>query len=194
MRAAVFFVFLAAWIVSLAGCSSVESSGHVRYRKTLVESRAEGLERISVVGVGYANRDWDGSEPVPAGRGRVVLLRPKSPDDLGEGVIFRINDKGDFLLGAGCALAWDHPAGTLKIRFVSRFGVIAGEQRLRGMDPVMLQIPEGRTRYFLVRESRARTPLLSPVEGPDAERILASPAMKKSAVPRDIEGEIPWLP
>ncbi len=194
MKAAGVSFLLTMVLSSLAGCSPVDVSGHVRHRTTVGDHSAGGPAGSSVAAIGYAAREWNDNEPIPAGKGRVVLLRPRSPDDPGDGLIFRINDRGDFLLGAGCALAWNHPAGTLKILFVYRFTVAAGEQRLRDRDPVMSKLPEGNTSYFLVSGSRRGTPLLSPIEGRDAERILADRALKKSALHRDAEEGIPWLP
>lgn len=188
-------LLLAASLAFLPACSPVAVSGHVPYRKVMGSYSADGPAETRVYGIGYDSREWDPREAIPAGKGRVVLLRQRSAEDEGAGLIFRINDKGDFLLGMGNALAWNHPAGTCKLHFRSYFAPVIGEHRLPlNPEPVLLTVSEGKTLWVLVTVRRPMFPVASPIGEQDAEKVLAAQGLKTSALPKEVEGEIPWLP
>jgi len=190
-----FLLLLAAPLAFLPACSPVDVSGHVPYRKVMGSFSPDGATETMIYGIGYDSREWDPREAIPAGKGRVVLLRPGSTRDEGAGLIFHINDKGDFLLGMGNALAWNHPAGTCKLRFRSYFVPGRGENRFPGNpEPVWLAVSEGRTHWVLVTVGRPMLPVASPIGEQDAEKILAAQGLKKSALRKELEGGIPWLP
>ncbi len=190
-------LFIVCTAVSLGGCSQVDVSGHIRYRKTVLESSAGRPANSKVYGFSYDNRTWDKEEPIPAGKGRVVLLQPGTPADQGAGFVFKINDKGDFILGTGNALAWNHPVGTCKLQFISYLtvGMGAGERRLSNSTKTeFFKITDKKTLWLLFRPGQEMMPVLISLDEKDAETILVKHKMKKFALPKDIEDDIPWLP
>ncbi len=74
-----FLLLLAASLAFLPACSQVDVSGHVPYRKVVGSYSADGPAETSVYGIGHDSRDWDPQESIPAGKGRVVLLRRGVP-------------------------------------------------------------------------------------------------------------------
>jgi hypothetical protein len=190
-----FLLLMATSLGFLWSCSSVDGSGHVLYRRTMGSFPADGPTETTVLGFGYQNREWDPKDAIPAGKGRVALLRPSSPDDAGIRLVFQVNGKGDFLLGRGGALAWNHPAGTCKIRFRSYLAFGGGERRFPDdLEPVWLTVAEGKTHWVLVTLGRPLFPIVSVIDAPDAEKVLAARGLKKHALPTDVEDSIPWLP